>query len=29
MITSPSPLRFPAAFTHNAEKQNVSKAAGL
>jgi len=27
MITSPSPLRFPAAFTHNAEKQNVSKAA--
>jgi Flp pilus assembly pilin Flp len=27
MITSPSPLRFPAESTHNAEKQNVSKAA--
>jgi len=27
MITSPSPLRFPAESTHNAVKQNASKAA--
>jgi hypothetical protein len=27
MITSPSPLRFPAESTHNVVKQNASKAA--
>jgi hypothetical protein len=27
MITSPSPLRFPAESTHNAVKRNTNKAA--